>query len=96
VPDEAWDLLVAYAERTNASGRPDELTVRAVRRRPLLVKVYEGLWCGDRWTDVEEWVRWRWAGGGRWHELQRPEHACEAMDAFIEERPDGRWPGDSA
>lgn len=51
--DLTWDAMYTFAERMNGSGRVDGLEIRPVRRSSLTrFKVEEGLWVGDKWTDI--------------------------------------------
>lgn len=87
--DLTWDAMYTFAERMNGSGRADCLEVRPARRSTFTrFKVEEGLWVGDKWTDVFEPVRVRWMLGTSWRELQSVSEAAAKIGTFIDTRPD--------
>jgi len=86
--DLTWDAVCEFADRINASGRAHELNVKAQRRRHWVVITVEGLWVGNRWTDVFEPVRSRRTGAGRWKDLQSVSEAAAKIGAFLDRRPD--------
>lgn len=86
--DLTWDAMCEFADRLNRSGRARELEVVALRRRQWLVVVTEGLWVGDKWTDVFEPVRRRVALSDRWTDLQSVDAAASKIGDFVDSRPD--------
>lgn len=86
--DLTWDAMCEFAERINASGRCAELEVRTARKHQWVVTVVEGIWVGDRWTDVFEPVRRRTIFSDRWTELQPVELAAAKVGDFLNRRPD--------
>jgi hypothetical protein len=86
--DLTWDAMCEFADRVNRSGRAQELEVIALRRRQWLVIVTEGLWVGDKWTDVLEPVRRRVAFSDRWSDIQSVEDAASKIGTFLDSRPD--------
>ena len=82
-----YDALYEVAGRLTQSERAGDLTVEARRRRHGLV-VTEGLWTGDKWTDVFEPVRRRGIFKRSWHELQSVPEAASKIGRFLDERPD--------
>jgi hypothetical protein len=87
--DLIWDAMHTFAERINASGRTGDLEVRPIRRTSLSrFRVVEGLWVGDRQTDVFEAVRVRRLLGRRWRDLQSVSEAAAKIGQFIATRPD--------
>jgi hypothetical protein len=86
--DLTWDAMCGFADRSNRSGRAGELEVVALRRRHWLIVVAEGLWVGDKWTDVFEPVRRRVAFRDRWTDLQSVAVAASKIGDFVDSRPD--------
>ena len=86
--DLTWDAMCEFADRVNRSGRAAELEVVALRRRQWLFVITEGLWVGDKWTDVFEPIRRRSALSDTWAELQSVEAAAAKIGQFLDERPD--------
>ncbi len=87
--DLTWDTMCDFAERLNRSGRADSLKVRPIRRLRWFGALREqGLWIGDRWTDVYEPVRHRWLWSSKWREMQPVTEATNNIGRFVSERPD--------
>lgn len=87
--DLTWDAMYTFAERMNGSGRADGLEVRPIRRSSIpRFKVEEGLWIGDKWTDVFEPVRVRRMLSTNWRELQTVSEAAAKIGTFVDTRPD--------
>jgi hypothetical protein len=87
VRDLTWDAVCDAAEHLNLSATEQALEVVATRKRSILF-VTEGLWVGDKWTDVFEAVRRRPHVGRGWRELQSVQEASSRIGRFLRERPD--------
>jgi hypothetical protein len=85
--DLTWDAVCDAAKHLNLRAREQALEVVATRKRSILF-VTEGLWVGDKWTDVFEAVRRRPHVGRGWRELQSVQEASSRIGRFLRERPD--------
>lgn len=87
--DLTWDAMCQVADRLDQRAHAQDLLVYARRKRSLLF-VTEGLWVGDKWTDVFEPVRRRPHLLRIWRELQPVQDASSKIGGFLRERPDLR------
>lgn len=82
--------MCEVAKRLTVRARAQGLVVVAKRKHSLLF-VSEGLWVGDKWTDVFEAVRRRPHLLMRlWQNLQSVQEASANVGKFLRERPDLR------
>lgn len=80
--------MCEFADRVNATDRGADLEVQAYRKRQWLITVVEGIWVGNKWTDVFEPVRRRSIFRDQWIELQPVEVAAAKIGNFLKRRPD--------
>lgn len=86
--DLTWDALCEFADRVNGSRRGADLEVQACQKRQWLITVVEGIWVGNKRTDVFEPVRRRSVFSDHWIGLQSVEVAAAKIGDFLDRRPD--------
>jgi hypothetical protein len=87
--DATWLSMEEVAKRLSSDLPADEtLEVIALRRSTGFLTITEGLFVGDKWTDVFEPVRKRRYFTKAWTMLQSIDEAANGIEIFLRERPD--------